>query len=180
MSDGPPPLDHNETMELVTLVGALTIRWSQIEGTWYMVFLTLYGRETRASVHIPRLNALYNSHRSASGARQMTFNYAKAILEESDPLFLELGPLYETTNKLSGLRNAVQHAHFVPVGTAISGRLTISPTSPPNKHIPDRDVATAIKDLLPKLDQLQIGLNKWMLRLAGHHASVPASWSKSP
>lgn len=171
-----------EPTELIGLIGIITLEWSAIEGIWHSIFLMLYAQQTaRGEVHLPALNALYNSHRSSAGQRQMVLDYAKAILNEKQPkLIEELGKLYQATGRLSGVRNAIQHAQFAPVGSDREAlKLSISPLNPSAK-LTDTNLIDELAAFIPKAQRLRMELNFWMLRLMGHKDKYPPAETSPP
>lgn len=154
----------------------LTTKWSMIEDNWHGIFMNLISRERNwQPVHYKPINALWNSHRSFAGQRQMVLDYAREVIGDAHPkLFAELGQFYNETGKLSGMRNAIQHAQFVYAGKRDALQLRLSPINP-SKRLDGKDILTEITDFLPKLEQLQAGLGFWTLRLLGHEDKYPPS-----
>ena len=163
--NGPPKLTPYDEISLA--IGKLTIRWSMVESGWHLIFLSLYGIEKGGgSISMTSVNALYHSHRSFAGQRRMVFSYAKAILGD-DPRLTRLGQLSQATEKLAGMRNAVQHASFMFMGPSPGDlRLGISPLNP-SKKLADKDIVDEIAGLIPEVNELIGNLGLWATKLRG-------------
>lgn len=172
MTKAPPVVE--QPFDLYLLIGMLTIKWGMIENEWHGIFLNLHSWERGwLPVHFKPVNALWNSHRSFAGQRQMVLDYAREVIGASEPKLLkELNELNDETGRVSGMRNAVQHSQFVYGGKRDALKVMLSPINP-QKRLDGKDIAAELTELIPKVEQLQAGLGFWTLRLLGHNDKYP-------
>src|ERR1035437_2101740 len=92
------------------LIGRATVAWSDVELTWYLIYLTL------SSASRDDAYAIYFAPKNAETERKITHKLGSVVLVNAktpNTLPIELAKLYKRTNTASADRNNIAHGKFV-------------------------------------------------------------------
>ncbi len=97
-------MDDENTYELI---GRATVAWSDVELTWYLIYLTL------SSAPRDQADAIYFIPNNSATERKVTYSLAEVVLAANPTLLSELGNLLCRTNSAIRDRNAIAHGKFI-------------------------------------------------------------------
>lgn len=97
-------MDEDNTYEFI---GRVTVAWSDVELTWYLIYLTVSHADRDEA------DAIYFTPNNSATERKLTINIANVTLAAHPNLIDQIGQLQNRTNHASGDRNAIAHGKYI-------------------------------------------------------------------